>query len=63
MYVYIYIYIYIYTTYIDNPVCPDPVRKLRKGTNGVSTNWVTSNVMYSDRGAFWVLPLTYLHLP
>ena len=36
---------------------------LRKGTNGVSTNGVTANLMFSDRGNFWVLPLTYFYLP
>ena len=27
--------------------------------NGVSTNGVTPNFMFFDRGTFWVLPLTY----
>ena len=31
----------------------------RKGTNGVSTNGVTANYMFFDRGTFWVLPLTF----
>ena len=35
----------------------------RKGTNGVSTNGVTANFMFFDRGTFWVLPLTYFYLP
>ena len=35
----------------------------RKGTNGVSTNGVTANLMLFDRGTFWVLPLTYVNLP
>ena len=35
----------------------------RKGTNGVSTNGVTANVMFVDRGTFWVFPLTYFYIP
>ena len=35
----------------------------RKWTNGVSTNWVTANVMFFDRGTFWVPPLTYFIFP
>ena len=35
----------------------------RKGTNGVSTNGVTANLMFFDRGTFWVVPLTYFYLP
>ena len=35
----------------------------RKGTNGFSTNWVTANFMFLDRGTFWVLPFTYVFLP
>ena len=35
----------------------------RKGTNGVSTNGVTANLMFFDRGTFWVLPLTYFYIP
>ena len=35
----------------------------RKGTNGVSTNGVTANFMFFDRGTFWVLLLIYFHLP
>ena len=35
----------------------------RKGTNGVSTNAVTAHFTFVDRGAFWVLPLTYVYLP
>ena len=35
----------------------------RKGTNGVSTNVVTANFMFFDRGTSWVLLLTYLNLP
>ena len=34
----------------------------RKGANGISTNGVTTNFMFVDRGAFWVLPLTYFSL-
>ena len=30
-------------------------RPTRKGTNGVSTNGVTANVMFVERGTFWVL--------
>ena len=37
--------------------------KPRKGTNGVSTNGVTANVIFFDRGTFLVLPLTYFYLP
>ena len=39
------------------------ILKVRKGTNGVSTNVVTANVMFFDRGTFWVLPLTCFCLP
>ena len=35
----------------------------RKGANGVSTNGVTANFVFFDRGTFGVLPLTYFHLP
>ena len=35
----------------------------RKGTNGVSINWATANLMLFDRGTFWVLVLTYFYLP
>ena len=28
--------------------------KARKGTNGLSTNGVTANFMFFDRGTFWV---------
>ena len=49
IYTYVYVYIYIYT-YIHD---------LGKGTNGVSTDGVTANDMFSfDRGLVWVLPLT-----
>ena len=34
---------------------------IRKGTNGVSTNEVTANPMFFDRGTFWVLPSTYFY--
>ena len=37
------------------------LRGLRKGTNGVSTDGVTANLMFFDRGAFWILPLTYCY--
>ena len=35
----------------------------RKVTSGVSTNGVTANLMFFDRGTFGVLPLTYFYLP
>ena len=35
----------------------------RKGTNGVSSNGVTANFIFFDRGTFGVLPLTYFYLP
>ena len=35
----------------------------RKGTNGVSTNGVTANFIFFDRGTFWVLPLTCFYFP
>ena len=35
----------------------------RKRTNGVSTSGVTADVVFFDRGTFWVLPLTYSYLP
>ena len=38
-------------------------RGIRKGTNGVSTNGVTANFMFFERGTFWVLPLIYCYLP
>ena len=31
--------------------------KHRKWTNGISTNGVTADFMFFDRGSFWVLPL------
>ena len=37
--------------------------RLRKGTNGVSTNGVTANLRLCDRGTFRVLPLAYFYLP
>ena len=39
------------------------LRRFRKGTNGVSTNGITANFMFFDRGTFGVLPLTYFCLP
>ena len=36
---------------------------IRKGTAGVSTNGIAANLMFFDRGTFWVLQLTYLYLP
>ena len=41
----------------------DRQRLSRKGTNGVSTNGVTANFFFFDRGTFWVLSLTYFYLP
>ena len=35
----------------------------RRGVDGVSTNGVTANSLFFDRGAFWVLPITYFYLP
>ena len=35
----------------------------REGTNGVSANGVTANVMFFDKGTFWVLPLTSFYPP
>ena len=35
----------------------------RKGTNGVSTDGISADFMFFDRGTFWVLPLTYFYLP
>ena len=61
MYIYIYIYTHIHTLYISsrfeasppcpcsNPACTGGVRK---GTNGVSTNGVTADLMFFDRGFF-----------
>ena len=36
---------------------------LRKGTNGINPNGGTANLVFFDRGTFWVLPLTYFHIP
>ena len=38
-------------------------RVVRKGTKGVSTNGVTANCMFFDRGICWALPLTCFDLP
>ena len=35
----------------------------RKGTDGVSTNGVSANVVLFDRGSFWVLPLICFYIP
>ena len=35
------------------------LKAFRKGTNGVSTNRVTANFMFFDRGTFWVLVLPH----
>ena len=49
---------------LRDPGIAEPACRLhRKGTNGVSTNEVTANFMFFDRGTFWVLPLTYFDLP
>ena len=37
--------------------------KARKGTHGLSTNGVTANSMFFDRGTCLVLPLSYFYLP
>ena len=42
---------------------PGPASGARKGTTGVSTNWVTASFMFLDGGTFGALPLTYLYLP
>ena len=43
---------------------PRPLEsKIRKGTNGVSTNVVTANCISFERGTFWVLQLAYFYLP
>ena len=39
------------------------MRGARRGTNGVSTNWVAANFVFFDRGTFGVLPSTYFYLP
>ena len=39
------------------------IRRLRKGTNGVGTNGVTTIFKFFDGGTFWVLPLTNFYLP
>ena len=69
--IYIYIYVRESANYIDmarrlrraglrvRHVC---AHGSRKGTNGVSTNGVTANLMLFDRGTFWVIPLTYFDL-
>ena len=68
--IYIYIYIYIYNNIAkaeaDAEELAGEIEELegaRKGTNGVSTIGVTANLMFSDRGTFWVLPLTYFYPP
>ena len=50
-------------TAIHPTIIPRPLEKslARKGTNGVGTNGVTANFMFSD-GAFWVL-LTCFYIP
>ena len=48
---------------IDARLSSSSAARSRKGTNGVSTNGVTANFMFFDRGTFWVLPLTYFYLP
>ena len=57
---YMYIYIYIKST----PSASTPLPPFdRRGTDGVGTNGVTTNLMFFDRGTFSVLPLTYFCLP
>ena len=69
MYVYIYIYIYIYIypcafAGFSGPSSTCTRWPSEKGTNGVGTNGVTTNLLFLfDRGAFWALPLTYFYLP
>ena len=68
-----YTYTYTYTKVLPSnrpkapsPADPSPLRLctgVRRGTNGVSTNGVTATLMFFERGAFWVLPLTYFYLP
>ena len=64
---YIYIYIYIYICNIFPPAALSVPRGAqasdRKGTDGVSTNGVTANLVFFDRGTFRGLPLTYLYIP
>ena len=40
-----------------------PQRRFEVCTHGVSTDWVTANFMFLDRGTCWVLPLIYFYLP
>ena len=55
-----YTYMYIYMACLPaRPPASVPACLHRKGTNEVSTNGVTANCMFFDRGTFWVLPLTY----
>ena len=75
IYIYICVYIHIYYIYIyiererNNIyiyIYIHPVgHEARKGTDGVSTNGATANLicLTEDRGVSWVLPLTYLSLP
>ena len=68
IYIYIHIHRYIYThIHIDRPAGqpasrPEKRSKDRKGTNGVSTNGVTANFMFVERGFFWLLTLTYFYI-
>ena len=73
LYIYIYIYIHVHThmriraTGIElrsyTEIQSLEVRTIRKGANGVSTNGVTADFMFFDRGTFWVLTLSYLYFP
>ena len=45
------------------PISSAATEQPPKGTNGVSTNGVTANVVFFDRVTFRVLPLTYFYLP
>ena len=47
----------------SGPESADATGTHRKGTNGISTNGVTANFKFFDRGTFWVLPLAYFYLP
>ena len=47
----------------ENPVDNSSEKcNVRKGTNGVSTNGVTANIIFFETGTFWVLPLSYFYL-
>ena len=55
---------HIVSNHDDCKCIPDPPSLFfRKVTDGVSTNGVTANSTFLDRGTFWALPLTYFYLP